>query len=192
MTRPAVFLDRDGVLNEARRGGYVLSRNAFHWLPGAKGALAILAKNFGGEIVVVTNQSPIGRGLVSGRQVGALHAWMVGQIEEAGGRVDAVYVCPHAPEESCRCRKPAPGLFLDAARELDLDLAESFMVGDTLADMQAAWSAGIRRCYRVRCGLPFEDPLRAVDTYTVVGTLSEAVAAILGKEQTDATVQPGV
>ncbi len=183
MTIPAIFLDRDGTINEAIRGGYVLERAQFRFLPRARSALRFLAQNFGGKIVVVTNQSPVGRGRVTRQQVDALHEWMVLQIVEAGGRIDAVYVCAHTPEQNCQCRKPRPGLLLWAAQEHDLDLEHSYLVGDTLEDMQAAYAAGIRQCYRVSCGLPFEDPPQEAEKYCIVGTLSEAAVAIAGKER---------
>jgi D-glycero-D-manno-heptose 1,7-bisphosphate phosphatase len=183
VTTPAVFLDRDGVINDAIPGSYVLSRSQFRFLPRARDALRFLAQNFGGEIVIVTNQPSVERGKVTWRQVDAMHAWMVGQIEEAGGRIDRIYVCPHRTRTHCGCRKPKPGLFLRAERAMELDLSRSVMVGDTLTDMQAARAAGITECYRVSCGLPFEDPPQEADTYTIVGTLSEAVVAILGKER---------
>jgi D-glycero-D-manno-heptose 1,7-bisphosphate phosphatase len=144
-----------------------------------------LNKNFGGKILVCTNQSPVGQGLSERAQIHALHAWMTEQIEDAGGRIDGFFVCPHRPEAGCDCRKPQPGLFLEAAEVFDLDLSRSVMVGDALSDMQAAWAAGVRECYRVKTGLPFEDPLQEPETYTVVGTLSEAALAIVRKEQAD-------
>jgi D-glycero-D-manno-heptose 1,7-bisphosphate phosphatase len=182
----AIFLDRDGTINApAARGEYILSRADFRFLPRARDALAFLAKNSERRIVIVTNQSPVGRRAVSQFRVDALHAWMCRQISLAGGRINYVCVCPHAPSEGCDCRKPKPGLFLEAADAFDLDLSRSVMVGDALTDMQAAWAAGVRECYRVQTGLPFEDPLQEPHTYTVVGTLSEATLAIVRKEQAD-------
>jgi D-glycero-D-manno-heptose 1,7-bisphosphate phosphatase len=179
----AIFLDRDGVINEAIPGGYVLTREQFRFLPRARSALAFLAKNSGRKIVVVTNQSPIGRGMVTRQQVNALHDWMVQEIEEAGGRIDEVRVCPHAPENKCPCRKPAPWLFLQAAVKYRIDLGRSVMVGDTLSDIHAARAAGITECYRTCSGLPLEDPPADPHLYTLVGTLSEAAMAIVSRER---------
>jgi D-glycero-D-manno-heptose 1,7-bisphosphate phosphatase len=122
--------------------------------------------------------------LVTRQQIHALHDWMTEQVEEAGGRIDGLFICPHGPEAGCDCRKPQPGLFLEGAEVFDLDLSRSAMVGDTLTDMQAAHAAGIRECYRVSTGLPFENPLQDPETYTIVRDLSEAVLAITRKERT--------
>ena len=137
--RSAVFLDRDGVINE-NRSEYVRSWDEFRFLPGALASLARLARSpF--AIVVLSNQSAINRGLVSRSEVDAINGRMVRQVEANGGRVDGVYVCPHRPDEACSCRKPEPGLLHQAASELDIDLASSYLVGDALCDMQAALSA---------------------------------------------------
>jgi D-glycero-D-manno-heptose 1,7-bisphosphate phosphatase len=184
----AIFLDRDGTINaNAAPGEYILTREQFRFLPRARDALRFLAQNFGGQIVIVTNQSPVGRGLTTLAQVDNLHRWMAEQIWQAGGPIIGVCLCPHTPEYDCVCRKPRPGLFLQAAADFDIDLEQSVAVGDALSDMQAAWAAGIRECYRVRTGLPFEDPLEEAHKYAVVGTLSEAALAIVGKEHADAT-----
>jgi D-glycero-D-manno-heptose 1,7-bisphosphate phosphatase len=150
----------------------------------ARDALRFLAQNFGGEILIVTNQPPVGRGLVTRQQIHALHDWMTEQVEEAGGRIDGLFICPHDPKDGCHCRKPRAGLFQEAEELFNLDLSRSAMVGDTLTDMQGARAAGIRECYRVSTGLPFESPLQDPETYTIVRDLSEAVLAITRKERT--------
>jgi len=134
--RKAVFLDRDGVINENQRD-YVKSWDEFEFLPGALASLRRLAST-PYAIVVVSNQSAINRGLVSRAEVNAINDRMLREIEEAGGRIDGVYICPHRPDEGCSCRKPEPGLLHQAASELDIDLASSYLVGDALCDMQAA------------------------------------------------------
>jgi D-glycero-D-manno-heptose 1,7-bisphosphate phosphatase len=138
--RPAIFLDRDGVINE-NRAGYVKSWNEVRILPGALDALRSLAR-LDWPIVVVSNQSVIGRGLTSGEAVKDIHARLREEAAKAGGRIDAFYYCPHRPDEGCDCRKPAPGLLLQAARELGIDLRRSYMVGDAEEDAQAALAAG--------------------------------------------------
>jgi len=134
--RPAVFLDRDGVIIE-NRADYVKSLAEVQFIPGALTALARLARH-NLLIVIVTNQSAIGRGIVARETVDAINAYVVGQIVSAGGRVDGLYLCPHHPQDGCACRKPAPGMLLEAARDLDIDLAASVMIGDALTDVQAA------------------------------------------------------
>lgn len=141
MSRKAVFLDRDGVINKDRLD-FVKSWEEFEFLPSAMEALAILAKT-PYRIVVISNQSGIGRGLLSEATLQEIHARMIDQIESCGGRIDAVYYCPHSPDAGCRCRKPAPGLFLAAAQELGIDLTSSWAVGDRQRDVQAANRVGL-------------------------------------------------
>lgn len=141
MKKPAIFLDRDGVLNRDRPN-YVKSWAEFEFLPGALEALRRLtASSY--AIVVVSNQSAIGRGVVARENVDEIHFHMVRAIREAGGRIDAIYYCPHGPDDGCGCRKPHPGLLLRAAKELNLDLAASWFIGDSSSDMEAALAAGV-------------------------------------------------
>jgi D-glycero-D-manno-heptose 1,7-bisphosphate phosphatase len=139
--RPAVFLDRDGTLIEDV--GYPRDPEAVRLLEGAPEALAALRRaSF--ALVVVSNQSGIGRGLVSREEADAVHARFVAELHARGVELDDVRYCPHAPEDACACRKPAAGLLLDSARELGLDLGRSFMVGDKPADVEAGRAAGCR------------------------------------------------
>jgi D-glycero-D-manno-heptose 1,7-bisphosphate phosphatase len=140
--RAAVFLDRDGVIIE-NRADYVKSLAEAEFLPGALAALAKLARR-DVAIIIATNQSAIGRGLVSAGEVRAINASLVQAIEAASGRVDAVYMCPHAPEAGCPCRKPKPGMLLAAAADLGLDLSASLFIGDAVSDMLAAQAVGMR------------------------------------------------
>jgi D-glycero-D-manno-heptose 1,7-bisphosphate phosphatase len=147
--RPALFLDRDGVLNEDP--GYVHRWEDFHWIPGAREAVA--AFNAAGWLVfVVTNQSGVGRGYYTEADVHALHAQMTLSLAEAGGRIDAYYYCPHHPEASHEAyrhpdppdRKPNPGMLLKAMADWPVDRERSLMVGDKDADLEAARRAGVR------------------------------------------------
>ncbi|NLE76635.1 MAG: HAD-IIIA family hydrolase [Chloroflexi bacterium] len=140
MPSPAIFLDRDGVLI-ANRADYVRRWGEAAILPGVPGALARLAAG-PWPIVVVTNQSCIGRGLVAARTVQGIHRRLRAALAAQGGRIDAFYTCPHTPDAGCACRKPQPGLLLQAAQELDLDLAASYLVGDAVGDVQAALAVG--------------------------------------------------
>lgn len=142
MNRPAVFLDRDGVINRDR-SDYVKAWSEFEFLPGVLEALHRLAR-LPYVVVVLSNQSAIGQGLVSQAVIDDIHARMQAAIQRAGGRVDAVYYCPHHPNANCDCRKPRPGLLLRAAHELDLDLSASWLIGDDLRDLQAAVVAGVQ------------------------------------------------
>ena len=140
--RPAVFLDRDGVIIE-HRDDYVKSLAEVYFIPGAVEALARLARH-DYLTVIATNQSAIGRGLMTRADADAINAHILERIAAAGGRVDGLYLCPHRPEDGCACRKPAPGMLLDAARDLGVDLGASVMIGDALTDVLAAQAAGVK------------------------------------------------
>lgn len=140
-TDRAVFLDRDGVLVE-NRDTYVRTVSDVAVLPAAVPALRLLNRA-GVRVVVVTNQAAVGRGILTQAQVRRVHGSVVARLGAAGGRVDASYVCPHAPEDGCGCRKPAPGMLLRAADDLGLDLSRCALVGDAVTDLEAARAAGV-------------------------------------------------
>jgi len=143
MTIRHLILDRDGVLNrEAPDGGYILRAEDFHWLPAALGALAMLHRT-GVRLSVATNQSAVGRGLLDPDRLESIHARMQTEAEAAGGRLDAVFCCPHALGAHCDCRKPAPGLILAAMRASAIPAAQTLLVGDDVRDVEAARAAGV-------------------------------------------------
>jgi D-glycero-D-manno-heptose 1,7-bisphosphate phosphatase len=138
-----VILDRDGVLNHEAEGvDYVRDPAQFHWLPGALAGLAML-RRAGIHLSVATNQSGVGRGLMSLEQLAAVHARMLAEAAAHGGALDAVLVCPHAPEDECACRKPAPGLIRAAIERAGICAGESLVVGDDQRDLEAAARAGV-------------------------------------------------
>ncbi len=141
MNHRAVFLDRDGVLMED--ASYVGDIERVVLIPGAAQALQRLQKA-GYRLVVVTNQSGVGRGYFTRDAVEQIHAHLDEQFRKAGVHLDRYYVCPHHPEDNCACRKPKTKFFLEAAREFRLDLAKCFMVGDRASDIQAGINAGTR------------------------------------------------
>ncbi|RMH44705.1 MAG: HAD-IIIA family hydrolase [Gammaproteobacteria bacterium] len=149
-TRPAIFLDRDGVII-ANRAPYVLSWTDVEVLPGSLEALSRLALAHW-AVVVVTNQACIGKGLLSIQEARKINQRLLEHITACGGRVDAIYMCPHIPGEQCICRKPKPGLLLQAAKDLHLELKSSILIGDALSDLQAGWKAGLHRLILVRTG----------------------------------------
>ena len=140
-----VFLDRDGVINrKAPEGQYVRTWREFEFLPGAIAALRLL-KDRGFRLIVVTNQRGISLGMFSEADLVSIHSRMLQELETAGGGLDAIYYCPHGLN-ACDCRKPATGLFLKAKKDFpDIELAESFMVGDTAGDMRAAQRLACRK-----------------------------------------------
>ena len=144
--RAAVFLDRDGVINRPRKE-YVKTWSEFEFLPGALDALRRLATLSDRLIFVVTNQSCIGRGLTTWEAVEAIHRNMVAAVEEWGGRIDDIALCPHRPNHGCSCRKPEPGMVLALARKHGVSLADSYLVGNSLTDLLAAQQAGLRGSY---------------------------------------------
>ena len=155
--RPAIFLDRDGTLNEER--GYISESSQFSLYPYAAKAVRLI-NDAGWLAVVITNQAGIARGLYAESFLNELHSAMLSQLEEQGARLDGVYYCPHlmperfAPNEyvealsgyriACECRKPKPGLLERAARELAIDLAASYVVGDRYGDIEAGHAVGAR------------------------------------------------
>ncbi len=135
-----VFLDRDGVINE-NRPDYVKSWSEFRFIPGAPEAIARLT-TAGVRVFVVTNQAVVNRGMVPSDAVDAVNRRMTVEIERSGGRIEAVAYCPHRPDERCGCRKPAPGMLLALARQHNVDLEDSVLVGDALVDIEAGQAAG--------------------------------------------------
>jgi D-glycero-D-manno-heptose 1,7-bisphosphate phosphatase len=142
----AVFLDRDGTINVEVQ--YLSQVKDFQFIPGVPWALKCL-KEAGYLLVVVTNQSGIGRGLYDEAALDTIHSHMHEDLAKFGASIDACYFCPHHPEhatgdyrQECGCRKPLPGMLQQAALDLDIDLAASFMIGDKLADVEAGLAAG--------------------------------------------------
>jgi len=173
--RPAVFLDRDGVLNRSlvRDGRPYAPRTLsdFHILPEAPAALTRL-KAAGYLLVVVTNQPDIGNALVAPSIVETMH-----DLLRAALPVDDIRCCPHTREDGCSCRKPRPGMLLDAAAEWDIDLAASVMIGDRAGDMAAGRAAGCGRCVFIDRG--YVETGANVDADIVAPDLGEAVARLL-------------
>jgi histidinol-phosphate phosphatase family protein len=146
--QPVVFVDRDGVINRMRQD-YVKSWLEFEPLPGAIDALARISSS-GHDVIVVTNQSAIGRGLISLATVQEIHDRLSAMVEAVGGEIRRFLICPHAPADKCACRKPAPGLLCRARDELGVDLADAVLIGDQPTDVEAAHAAG--------CGAILIDP----------------------------------
>ncbi len=131
----AVFLDRDGVINEDSPD-YIKTPEEFCFIEKSMDAIVLL-NQFGWEVIVITNQSMIGRKMVPLENLLAIFEKMTGQVEKAGGKITDIFFCPHAPDEGCSCRKPLPGMILDAASAHKIDLASSWMVGDSVKDILA-------------------------------------------------------
>ncbi len=139
--KPAIFLDRDGTLNEGV--GWVNHPSRFRPFPWTVEAIRAI-RDEGFLAVMITNQSGIGRGYFSEQMMREIHADFQRLLEEAGTALDGIYYCPHRPDEGCECRKPKPGMLLRASKELGCDLSRSWMVGDNESDLETAWSVGAR------------------------------------------------
>lgn len=175
--RPAAFLDRDGTIIVEKQ---FLSRpEDVALIPGAARAMKRLA-NAGFALVLVTNQSGIGRGLFGEDDYQAVQARFAELLRDAGVALDGAYYCPHHPDFTgpCDCRKPAPGLFLRAARDLGLDLARSVYVGDRLRDVLPGLALG-GRAFLVRTGYGREEASAAPSGAVVVDDLAEATENVL-------------
>lgn len=153
MSKRCIFLDRDGVVNLERN--YVHRIEDFEFVPGTPEAIRRL-NDSGWTVVVVTNQSGIGRGLYTEADYQLLTAHMRSELALAGARLDAVYHCPHTPDwnppHGCHCRKPLPGLIVQAQEALGLDLRRAVLVGDKRSDIDAGRAAGIPTCFLVESG----------------------------------------
>ena len=139
VTRPAVFLDRDGTISEDV--GYLNDVSQFRMFPFAAGAIRRL-NDANLPVIVVTNQSGVGRGFFAESMVQTVHREMVQQLAAAGAHLTAIYYCPHTSEDECECRKPKPGMIRQAASEHGVDLARSFVVGDRYGDVELAQANG--------------------------------------------------
>jgi len=179
--QPAIFLDRDGVLIENRED-YVRDWSQVVIFPAAIQALSksVVEKY---KIVIVTNQSAVGQNLITLETAHEINNKLTIAIKQMGGHVDGVYMCPHVPEDQCNCRKPQPGLLLQAARELSLDLSASWMIGDAWSDLLAGQAAGTRGNVLIKTGrgagqlfLPRPEHLKE---HFVFEDIHEAIQAIL-------------
>jgi D-glycero-D-manno-heptose 1,7-bisphosphate phosphatase len=170
-----VFLDRDGVLVR-HRPDYVKDWSEVEIVPGSFEALRRL-RSAGARVYVATNQSAVGRGIVSRDVVDDLHARLADVAVRNGARIDGFFVCPHRPEDGCACRKPKPGLLLQAQVASGVDLSRAFMVGDQVSDALAGVAAG---CTAI---LLADEPVEATAPWRVVPGLAGAVDLILGTER---------
>ena len=183
LLRPAVFLDRDGVIN--REGGYVHNVDEFHFIDGVFDACLEMSKA-GYRLIVITNQAGIARGYYTEDDFHHLTEWMLNEFRKHGIEIDGVYYCPHHPvhgvgdyRRDCDCRKPAPGMILRAAKEHSLDLRRSILVGDKVTDIEAGRAAGVGCCVLVLTGysLGAADTDRADNVFANLRDVASAFAS---------------
>jgi histidinol-phosphate phosphatase family protein len=171
LSRAAAFLDRDGTLNvRPPEHEYVRSVDEFTWLPGAREGAALLARA-GYALLVVSNQRGIARGLVTEGGLREIERYIQQGLARHGCRIDAFRYCRHDLEAACACRKPKPGLVIDLTRDLDLDIAQSWLIGDSETDVAAGRAAGCRTGLITRTPVTTAADVRA-------GSLLEAAQAI--------------
>jgi len=142
MNNRAVFLDRDGTLNEDRPD-YIKNLAEYQLFPFTLAALRRL-RELGFKLIVITNQAAIARKLTTTAEVEQIHAWLIQQTRQAGAGLDAIYYCPHHPDDHCDCRKPAIGHLRRAIADFAVDVRRSFFIGDSLKDIEAGARAGCR------------------------------------------------
>lgn len=178
---PAVFLDRDGVIIE-NRSAYVRSWSDVAIFGQALTALAGI-KDSSYRIIVVTNQSAVGRGIITYDAAVEINERLLEVINQTGGRIDDFYICPHAPQDNCDCRKPKPGLILQAAKDYNLDLSQSILIGDALSDIMAAQAASVSHIAMVRTGLGVKqaapDSVLNTKDIQIYDTLHLAITALI-------------
>ena len=174
---PAIFIDRDGVIVE-NRPDYIRNWSDVLIYPQALQALYHI-NNSPYKIVIITNQSAIGRGIISMNSAEEINLRLLEEIKTHGGRIDRIYMCPHSPQDECSCRKPAPGLFLQAAEELCIDLPRSVMIGDAWSDLLAGQAAGVQKLVLVKTGRGKEQlltpPPSGLISYLLYNNLYEVI-----------------
>lgn len=176
----AVFLDRDGTINE--ESGYLIRKEECRFIPGSIEAVSQL-NQAGFLVVIVTNQSGIARGYYTEDDLKQLHLYMESEIALAGGKVDGWYYCPHHPDYPsgsirCDCRKPLPGMLRIAASELGIDLGSSWMIGDKIADIKAGKAAGCHTIL-VKTGYGEVEAVSAPNDQAILDDLRAAAAYII-------------
>ena len=188
---PSIFLDRDGVLIE-NRSDYVRDWSQVSIIPEAIRALSLAPlKKY--KVIIVTNQSVVGRGLILLETAQEINQRLINLIRDQNGQIDGVYMCPHTPEEGCSCRKPLPGLLLQAAKDLSLDLQRSWMIGDAWSDVQAGEAAGMRGTILLKTGRGTEQLRHThpenTKSYLIFENLPLAFEAIFSIDDDPATAQ---
>ena len=174
----AVFLDRDGVINrKAPEGEYVTRWEEIVFLPGVAQAILTL-RRAGYHIIVISNQRCVAKGLLTANDLNTLHRRMCETLAAGGAIIDAAYYCPHEKHTSCACRKPAPGLLLEAATNHNIDLKSSWMIGDSACDVEAGLSAGCKTAILGTSSGP-----QAASADILAPSLLEAVREILRREE---------
>ncbi len=180
--QPAIFLDRDGTINVEKN--YLYRFEDWEWISGAQAAIAKL-NEAGFLVVVVSNQAGVARGLYTEQDVIRLHEQVVVDLNSSGGNIDAFYYCPHHPEHGdnrdCDCRKPRPGMLLEAAKVHNINLSKSWIIGDRGIDIKAGQLAGVSTIL-VRTGYGEDESGRASGAIFVADSLCDAIERVIALE----------
>jgi D-glycero-D-manno-heptose 1,7-bisphosphate phosphatase len=171
---PAVFIDRDGVINCRRPGDYVLDWSQFIFMPGIREALRQLS-SLGLPMIIISNQAAVGKGLLDPAGLEEITNKMHQVLAGDGTFLAAAYYCTHRPDENCVCRKPKPALLFDAAADFNIDLSRSIFIGDSETDVQAAQAAG---CASVWFGSDIVPQSRSAKSLLTVGKVTELYALV--------------
>ena len=174
-----LILDRDGVINEDS-DAFIKSPEEWIPIPGSLEAVAA-ANQKGYRVVVISNQSGLARGLFDIAALNRIHAKMLREVARFGGRIEAIYFCPHGPNDDCSCRKPLPGMLTDLARRLDTDLGTATLIGDRGTDLAAGAAVGATRVL-VRTGHG-EQTLSELDLIGDIAVYDDLAAAVAGLER---------
>lgn len=181
MLKKVIFLDRDGTINQDS-DAYIKNWSEFNFLPRSIEALRDLTAA-GFMIIVITNQSAIPRGLISPAGLENIHFKMKAAVQSGGGKISDIFFCPHMPQDGCDCRKPSPGLIIQAQKKYHIDLAASGMIGDSARDIECAHEAGCGYSILVKTGKHQEAKLRLADAglraYYVAADLYDAAEWII-------------
>lgn len=183
----AIFIDRDGVINKDPGGwteySYVTKWNQFKFLPGVFKALKLLNRN-DIKVIVISNQAGIGKGFFTRDELNEVTSRMLDEINRNGGKIEEIYYCVHKRDDNCNCRKPKPGMLVNALRKYDIDPRKTFFIGDSEVDCLAGSSLGIKTVF-VKSGKTTEDEMRKwpVKPDYIFADLLEAVKWLLEKEK---------
>ncbi len=174
----AVFLDRDGVINE--EVNYLSNVNDFKFIKNSIEALKLLSKTEF-KIIIITNQSGINRGFFTMEDLNKIHEYMLNKFKSEGIRIDKIYVCPHRPDENCSCRKPQIGMLIEASKEFNIDLSKSYFIGDKTVDIKTGKNANCKTIL-VKTGYGGSDNTYDVTPDFIVNDLLEAAKLIIERQ----------
>jgi D-glycero-D-manno-heptose 1,7-bisphosphate phosphatase len=174
MSIKTIFLDRDGVINKEK--GYIFKKDDFEFIDGVFSACQYLLK-LGYEIIVITNQSGISRGYYRDLDFVKLNSWMINQFKLKKIKILDTFYCPHLPEANCKCRKPKPGMLLEAKKKYGINMEKSWLIGDKEEDIIAANKSGIKNTIIVRSGHKI-DELNSNAKY-ILNSIDESVKVIV-------------